>query len=67
MIGGGQVYAEFLPMADRMELTLVDANPVGDAWFPEWDGASWRLAASSVPEPGHDPAYEFRTLERKAR
>ncbi len=43
VVGGAQVYAAALPLADRLELTWVDAEPEGDTTFPELDVA--RLAA----------------------
>ncbi len=36
VIGGGQIYAEVLPLADRLYLTLVHAIMDGDAFFPEY-------------------------------
>ena len=60
--GGEQVYAAFLPLAQRMELTLVDATPDGDAVFPAWDHAAWRpVAAEHVVG---NPSLDFVTLER---
>ena len=42
VVGGAQVYSAAIPLADRLELTLVDAEPEGDTRFPEvaWD--EWR-------------------------
>jgi dihydrofolate reductase len=39
VVGGAQVYADALPLTDRLELTLVDDEPDGDTTFPavEWD------------------------------
>ena len=42
LVGGAQVYAEALPLADRLELTWVDAEPEGDTTFPEVDWSTWR-------------------------
>jgi dihydrofolate reductase len=42
VVGGGQVYAEALPLTDRLELTWVDAEPDGDTRFPEVDWDEWR-------------------------
>ena len=41
VVGGAQVYAAALPLADRLELTWVDAEPEGDTTFPELDGRDW--------------------------
>lgn len=45
IIGGGQIYAEALPMADRVYLTRIDAEPAGDAVFPALDPARWRAVS----------------------
>jgi dihydrofolate reductase len=67
IIGGGQVYAEALPAADRMELTLVDARPDGDTRFPDWSRAEWRLVASEARPADDDNPHRlvFVTLERR--
>jgi dihydrofolate reductase len=45
VVGGAALYAALLPSAGRMELTLVEAEVDGDAWFPEWDPGDWRELA----------------------
>lgn len=35
--GGAMIYEHFLPVADRMELTLVDGDHVGDVYFPAYE------------------------------
>jgi dihydrofolate reductase len=42
VVGGAAVYAEAMPMADRMVLTHIDASYDGDRWFPAVDWAAWR-------------------------
>ena len=41
IIGGAEIYAQALSIADRMYLTLVDAEPEADAFFPEFDENLW--------------------------
>ncbi|MFB6354677.1 MAG: dihydrofolate reductase [Halobacteriales archaeon] len=48
--GGGAVYEQFLPRADRLVLTEVDAAPEGDTRFPEWDREAW----TEVEREGHE-------------
>jgi dihydrofolate reductase len=43
IIGGGALYEQALPLADRLELTLVDAAPDGDTRFPAWQREDWKL------------------------
>lgn len=42
VMGGAAVYAAALPLADRLEVTEVDLEVVGDAWAPVVDAALWR-------------------------
>jgi dihydrofolate reductase len=42
VIGGARLYAEALPLADRLYLTFVDAEPDGDVHFPDVDFGAWR-------------------------
>jgi dihydrofolate reductase len=39
--GGAQVFGEGLPLADRIYLTIVHANPVADVFFPDVDLSDW--------------------------
>jgi len=67
VIGGAQIYAEALPVADRLYLTRVERPYAGDTRFPEWDAAQWRLVASERFERGADYPYPFtfETYERR--
>jgi dihydrofolate reductase len=50
VIGGGAVYAAFLPHADRLVVTEIDTQVDGDTWAPALDG-EWRPVART-PETG---------------
>jgi len=64
VVGGGQVYAQFLPLADRIEITRIEATPQGDTHFPE-TGPAWRESARQEhPAREGKPAYAFVTLVR---
>jgi dihydrofolate reductase len=41
VMGGASLYEQFLPRADKLYLTKVDAELAGDTWFPEWQLAQW--------------------------
>ena len=62
VIGGSQIYTMFLPLADKMELTVVDVEPRGDAWFPLWNPATWHEIEFEA-HPG-EPSFEIKTLVR---
>lgn len=66
--GGGEVYAQALPAADRLELTFVHARPEGDAVFPVFDRASFRESARSEHPAGPEDEFPFAfaTFERSA-
>ena len=66
IIGGGEIYAMFLPLADRVYLTEVDLEATGDAFFPELPKALWRETSSEYHERGpHDTAsFTLRVLDR---
>jgi dihydrofolate reductase len=68
VIGGGQIYAEALPFADRLYLTDVDAAPVGSAYFPAFDEADWKESARAdyVAGPKDDHNFVVRVLDRIA-
>lgn len=58
VVGGAEVYAEALPVAHAMVLTWVDAEPEGDAFFPEVDWSAWKEVGSEAIEGGRIVRYE---------
>ena len=65
LIGGAQLYELGLAQADRLYLTRVALQPEGDAWFPAFDEAQWRLVSSTPNEPAEGkPGYAFEVWER---
>ena len=67
VIGGAEVYALALPLADRIRLTRVAARVDGDVRFPALDARDW---AESPPEhhaadDRNEHAFAFVTLERR--
>jgi dihydrofolate reductase len=66
VIGGAEIYALALPMADRLYYTSIDADIDGDVRFPEFDETQWRELSSERHERDerHAFAYTIRVLER---
>jgi len=66
IIGGGQLYALAMPLAQRMVLTLIDIEPEADTWFPEWDDQRWsQTSESQCPADDSNPlAYRIIELSR---
>ena len=66
VIGGSQLYAEFLPRADRIYLTRVQAEVEGDAYLPEFSDDDWKetsVEAHSADE-SNDHDVIFSIFER---
>ncbi len=65
IIGGAEIYAQFLNKADRIEITEVQLEPEGDARFPalgkEWDA----VAKEAHKAEGDAPAFNWVTYKRK--
>jgi dihydrofolate reductase len=66
VIGGAQIYAEALPIADAIELTEVHDAPDGDTYFPSYDEGEWREVsrARHAAGPKDSADYSFVRLER---
>lgn len=63
VIGGAEIYALFLPLATRIELTEVHAAPVGDTVMPAFTG--WQEMMREDVAPADDRlGYSFVTLVR---
>ena len=67
VIGGAQIYAQALPLADEIYLTEVEADVAGDAHFADPDPAQWH-EVSSIAHPageGDDHPFRVRVLRRR--
>jgi dihydrofolate reductase len=60
VIGGGSVYEQFLPRADRLVLTEIPEAYEGDTYFPEFDREAWTEVAREEQE-----GLAFVTYERR--
>lgn len=66
VIGGAQVYAAALPLADVLELTEVDADLVGDVRFPDWRPSDFARVADSAMQIGESGLpFRFVTWRRR--
>jgi dihydrofolate reductase len=66
IIGGGQLYKEMLPHADRLYLTLIQADIEGDTVFPDYTQYEWNEIGHEVYAADEKNVYElhFVTLEK---
>jgi dihydrofolate reductase len=68
IIGGSEIYALFLPLADRVYLTRVHAEVEGDAHFPPLED-DWRLVSDERHAADENNEFEmsFRIYEQRGR
>lgn len=67
VVGGGEIYALALPLAQCLYLTEVDACVAGaDTWFPPWDVRQWRETARTphAADARHAFAFDFVDYRR---
>lgn len=68
VIGGGQIYAESMAIADKIYMTRVHTVIEGDTWFPVIDEKEWQMTSHlDFPvDEKHAYAYSFQVWERKS-
>jgi len=61
VLGGAEIYARAMPLAERLEITQIHMQPEGDSFFPAIDPEIWREAAREPHPagPDDDAAYDF--------
>jgi len=68
IIGGGELYRAAMPLADRIYLTVVDAEPDGDTLMPEVNAAEWQIRSTQryAKDDRHAHDYRFEIHDRVA-
>ena len=68
VIGGAQIYALAMPIAQRLHMTEIERDFEGDAFFPEFDRSRWReVSREPHASAGADTFdYAFVEYERRA-
>lgn len=64
VIGGAEIYALALPLADELVLTEIDADFDADAFFPPWRKEDFRLVLAEDHLSDKQVAYRFATYQR---
>jgi dihydrofolate reductase len=66
IIGGAELYRQFLPHVQRVYLTLVHAKVEGDSYFPELKSTEWRqVSCEDHPaDEANQYPYSFMVWER---
>ena len=65
VVGGADIYAQALGLADKLYITEIQREVAGDAWFPEFDRSEWREVSREIhrqemPEPLEYHFVEYR-------
>lgn len=61
IIGGADIYKQFLPLASRLYVTLIHEAYAGDTYFPDVDWADWELKEAQPREQ-----FTTKIYDRKA-
>lgn len=64
VIGGAEIYALALPLADELQLTEIDADFPADTFFPAWDPKRFALTAHERHETADGLRYSFATYKK---
>lgn len=67
VIGGAEIYAHWVKLADRLEITEVHARPEGDTHFAAIDPASWSEVARARNPAGPDDGADFSYVTYRRR
>jgi dihydrofolate reductase len=69
VIGGAEIYAQWMDVADRLEVTEVHAKPQGDTTLAPIDLQQWQEVARAFhPKAGDDTAdFSYVTYRRHSR
>lgn len=63
IIGGKEVYDLFMSYSDKMILTHIDGDFIGDTYFPLYDHSKWREANSINIEAEESSDYALRIVD----
>jgi dihydrofolate reductase len=64
VIGGGEIYALAIPIADELELTEIDAEFPADAFFPAWDRGRFALVTREPHRTPEGVPFAFATYKK---
>jgi len=62
IIGGGEIYKQAMPLADKMEITRVHESFEADTFFPKVDSTIWKENSNTFHAKDENHEYEFSFL-----
>jgi dihydrofolate reductase len=67
IIGGASIYEQTMSLANKLYITEVDCEPLGDAYFPALDNKDWNLVSEDphLKDEKNEYNYNFKIYERK--
>jgi dihydrofolate reductase len=67
VIGGAEIFKDFLPVAERLLVTVIEEAFEGDTFFPEFDWSLFYLTdeREGIRDDKNPYKYKFLTYERK--
>lgn len=68
IVGGSEIYSLALPLADRVYLTLVNASPDADRFFPVLPSGEWELSSETIhpADDQHFAEMKFQVWNRRS-
>jgi dihydrofolate reductase len=67
VIGGAEIYAQWMPIADRLEITEVHARPEGDTYLAAIELADWKEVARVRNSSSSDDSVDFSYVTYRRR
>ncbi|MFD2630637.1 dihydrofolate reductase [Oceanobacillus kapialis] len=63
VIGGGHLFEQVLPFADRMYITLIDETFTGDTYFPDFSSDEWKISSKVKGEKNETNPYDYYFIQ----
>ncbi|MFB4169169.1 dihydrofolate reductase [Virgibacillus sp. JSM 102003] len=63
VIGGGIIFDQIMPYADRMYITWIEETFKGDTYFPEFSQEDWNLTSEVKGEKNEKNPYDYYFLQ----
>lgn len=62
LLGGGELYKQYLPQADKLYFTQIQAEIDGDTFFPELNWDEWKIEHEEYRHADENNAYDLKFL-----